>query len=167
MTSPHPERWRCTIAASPAATADLGRRIGRQLRAGDTVALVGDLGAGKTTLARGIAQGLAIDDADAVASPTYLLVVEHDGPIRLLHADAYLPAKLAGFLDDGGLEYLFQPGVVTLLEWADRVAAAVPAAALWVQLAVASTGGRTLSFACARVEDFPWLPGLGENPRRD
>src|SRR5678815_3573103 len=109
------------LRADPAATERLGEWLGRQLAAGDTLGLVGDLGAGKTTLVRGLARGLGLDDPDAVSSPTYLLVVEHPGQVRLLHADAYLPGKLSGFLADGGLEYLFDPSAVVVVEWADRV----------------------------------------------
>lgn len=163
MTLPHPERRTLHLPANPLATERLGEQLGRRLRPGDTLALLGTLGAGKTTLARGLARGLQVDDPDAVASPTYLLVVEHPGPVPLLHADAYLPAKLAGFLADGGLEYLFQPGSVCVLEWADRVVQAVPAGALWLELALAPDGGRTAVFACARSGDYPWLDSVGEN----
>ena len=90
------------------ATHALGRAIGARLESGDGVALVGDLGAGKTTLTRGIAEGLGIDDPGAVTSPTYLVVVEHRGPVPLVHVDAYLPEKTRGFLLDGGVDYLGQ-----------------------------------------------------------
>jgi tRNA threonylcarbamoyladenosine biosynthesis protein TsaE len=160
-TLPHPERRRLRLPPDAASTEELGAAIGRRLRAGDVLALVGELGSGKTTLVRGLARGLGIDDPDAVASPTYLLVVEHAGRVPLLHADAYLPAKLAAFLADGGLDYLFQPGVVSVVEWADRVAAAVPSSALWLQLVVAPDGGRTVALACARAAAFAWLGELG------
>jgi len=160
-TLPHPERHRLHLPPVADRTEALGVAIGRRLRAGDVLALVGDLGSGKTTLVRGLARGLGIDEPDAVASPTYLLVVEHAGRVPLLHADAYLPAKLATFLADGGLDYLFQPGVVSVVEWADRVAAAVPSDALWLQFAVAPDGGRTVVLACAHPAAFAWLGELG------
>jgi tRNA threonylcarbamoyladenosine biosynthesis protein TsaE len=164
--SPLPEILRCALPDADATTR-LGERLGRHLRAGDVLALVGELGSGKTTLVRGLARGLGVDDAEAVASPTYLLVVEHPGRLRLLHADAYLGQKLAGFLADGGLEYLFQADAVAAVEWADRIAGLVPERALWLHLAPAQGGGRTASFTCARPEDFAWLPGLGQNPPGD
>jgi tRNA threonylcarbamoyladenosine biosynthesis protein TsaE len=138
------------------ATHRFGHWLGANLRAGDALALVGELGAGKTTLARGIAAGLAVDDPDAVSSPTYLLVVEHAGPRRLLHADAYLPEKLAGFLRDGGLEYLFDPAAVAVVEWADRVRNLMPARTLWVTIALDHDGARTLGLR-APAAAFPWL----------
>lgn len=152
------------LPPDPAATDALGERLGRALRAGDTLALVGELGAGKTTLTRGLARGLGVDDPDAVASPTYLLVVEHAGPTRLVHADAYLPGKLLGFLEDGGLEYLFDPGAVAVVEWADRVAAHLPERTLWVELAVTADGGRTVRLCTADDRSFPWLAGMTKMP---
>ncbi len=128
------------------------------------VALVGDLGAGKTTLVRGLAQGLDLDDPDAVASPTYLLVIEHAGPTPLLHADAYLPGKLAGFLADGGLDYLWNANAVVAVEWADRVRDLLPADALWVELAPSPTGGRTVAMACSAPDRFPFLAELPKIP---
>jgi len=152
------------LPADPAATERLGAFLGARLRPGDTVGLDGELGAGKTTLVRGLAQGLRVEDPDAVHSPTYLLVVEHPGPIRLLHADAYLPAKLAGMLADGGLEYLFDPTAVAVVEWATNLRDAMPARTLWVHLALAPDGGREVQLACARGEDFPFLAEMPKMP---
>lgn len=143
-----------------AATEALGRWLGGQLRAGDTLALVGELGAGKTVLVRGLAQGLGVTDPDSVCSPTYLLVVEHPGPVPLLHADAYLPAKLAGFLADGGLDYLWERGAVVAVEWGDRIAAMLPPGTLWAELTVADGGSRRCRFRSDAPAAFPWLrPG--------
>ena len=160
-----PVQARLCLPPDPAATDALGERMARQLQPGDVVGLVGEVGAGKTSLVRGLARGLGVEDPDAIASPTYLLVVEHAGPKPLLHADAYLPAKLAGFLADGGLEYLFQPSAVACVEWADRITALVPQGALWVELSMAPDGGRNVAFRCAAAEGFPWIRALGENPK--
>ena len=86
------DRVRLALPDDPEATARAGRRVGAALRPGQTVALTGPMGAGKTTFVRGLAAGLQVDEPDEVSSPTYLLVVEHGGPTPLLHADAYLPA---------------------------------------------------------------------------
>lgn len=146
------------------ATDRLGRWLGARLRPGDTVGLVGDLGAGKTSLVRGLAHGLTLDDPEAISSPTYLLVVEHAGPVRLLHADAYLPAKLQGFLADGGLEYLFEPAAVAVVEWADRIPNLMPAKTLWIELASAADGGRRAVLRPSVGGGFPWLADVPKMP---
>ena len=126
------------------ATFELGRRLGSGLGPGQGVGLCGELGAGKTSLTRGIAVGLGVDDPDAVASPTYLLVIEHEGPLPLVHVDAYLPAKTRAFLLDGGVDYLAELGGVVVVEWADRIADLMPRDTLWVHLrpGPAGRGGR-------------------------
>jgi tRNA threonylcarbamoyladenosine biosynthesis protein TsaE len=150
------------LPADPAATERLGEWLGERLCPGDVVALVGDLGAGKTTLVRGLARGLRVDDADAVQSPTYLLVLEHQGPVRLLHADAYLPQKLLGFLADGGLEYLFDPTAVAVVEWAEHVVPHLPPRTLWVELAMAADGGRHVTLRPSQGGTFPWLAEMSK-----
>lgn len=155
-----PLRQSIDLPADPSATDRLGVWLGRHLQPGDTLGLVGDLGAGKTTLVRGLARGLGLDDPDAVSSPTYLLVVEHPGPRPLLHADAYLPQKLVGFLDDGGLDYLLDRRAVVAVEWADRVRDHLPADTLWLMLSVAPGGGRRAEFRCTEEGRFPFLAEL-------
>lgn len=156
-TERDPETLTIDVPDDPAETERLGELIGERLAPGDTVALQGSLGAGKTTFVRGLARGLDVDDPDAVSSPTYLLVIEHDGDIPLLHADAYLPAKLAGFLEDGGLEYLFDPAKVVVVEWADRVRKQLPEKVLWVELSVPPELGRKVVLRGEPDGGFPWL----------
>ncbi|MFT4513577.1 MAG: tRNA threonylcarbamoyladenosine biosynthesis protein TsaE [Planctomycetota bacterium] len=141
----------------PLTTERLGELVGERLQPGDTVALTGSLGAGKTTFVRGLARGLDVDDPDAVSSPTYLLVIEHDGEVPLLHADAYLPAKLEGFLDDGGLEYLFDPSKVVVVEWAEKVRNQLPEKVLWIELSVPPELGRNVCMRSEQAGGFPWL----------
>ncbi len=109
----------------------LGERLGRRLTAGAVVALVGPLGAGKTTLVRGIARGLGV--GDAVTSPSFILVREHQGRLRLFHWDAY---RLSGPDDIDQLpfeEHIRGDGVV-VIEWADRIESAIPCWAVWVRI---------------------------------
>ncbi|MBL9079584.1 MAG: tRNA (adenosine(37)-N6)-threonylcarbamoyltransferase complex ATPase subunit type 1 TsaE [Planctomycetes bacterium] len=145
------------LPADPEATQRFGRWLGAHLRAGDVVGLVGQLGAGKTTLVRGLAAGLGCEDADAVASPTYLLVVEHPGPVPLLHADAYLPDKLRGFLDDGGLDYLLDARAVTVVEWADLVHKYLPESTLWIHLHLEPDAGRRVLVQRTEGDGFAWI----------
>ena len=125
-----------------AATEAIGEALGRRLRVGQALGLVGELGAGKTTLARGVAIGLEVKDPSAVASPTYLLLVEHPGARPMVHVDAYLPDKARAFLADGGVDYLAEAPGVLVVEWADRLAQFLPTETLWVKLAGTETGGR-------------------------
>jgi tRNA threonylcarbamoyladenosine biosynthesis protein TsaE len=160
MNSERIELRRIHLPADPAATGRLGEQLGQHLRPGDLLALCGEVGAGKTTLTQGLARGLRLDAPEEVASPTYLLVVEHVGPVRMLHADAYLPAKLQGFLADGGLDYLCAPDAVVVVEWADRIASLLPERTLWLDLAPATDGGRHVVLQSAAPEHFPWVRQL-------
>jgi tRNA threonylcarbamoyladenosine biosynthesis protein TsaE len=101
---------------SPDETEALGRRIGARLRQGDVVVLLGPLGAGKTVLARGIAEGAGA--RGYVASPSFVVVREYDGPVRIYHADLYRLERSADIVDLGLAE--FADRGVLLVEWAER-----------------------------------------------
>jgi len=116
----------------------LGRLLGSLLGAGDVVGLEGPLGAGKTTLTQGIAQGLAVPRERHVASPTFSLVNQHPGRVPLAHADFYRlrsPAELAEL----GLDELFERGA-TVIEWVDLFPDAVPSDHLHIRIAPESSG---------------------------
>jgi tRNA threonylcarbamoyladenosine biosynthesis protein TsaE len=102
---------------SPAETEEAGRRLGERLRAGDVVLLTGELGAGKTTFVRGVAQGTA--SSAPVASPTFQLVRIYPGRVQLAHIDLYR-IENPGELADLGLEELADQGAV-VVEWGDRL----------------------------------------------
>ncbi len=111
--------------SSPDATLALGRRLAGRLGRGDCVALVGDLGAGKTLLTRGIASGLGLADERLVASPTYVLVHEYAAPLPIFHIDLYRMTSPAAELAELGLDEMLAAGVV-LIEWADRAGDSLP-----------------------------------------
>lgn len=118
-------------------TIAFGREIGRRLQDGLVIALVGHLGAGKTHLVKGIALGNGLPDADAVTSPTFVLVNEYPGRLRLYHLDLYRlkdARELAGL----GFEEMAHTGAAVVVEWADRFADAMPPDALWIRLVVGS-----------------------------
>lgn len=116
---------------SPEATRAIGEKLGRLLEAGDAVALYGDLGAGKTCFAQGVARGLGV--VSNVTSPTFVLVREYAGRLPLYHFDAYR-LNVPGDLAELGSEEYFSGLGVSIIEWAERVAAALPEDRLEVEL---------------------------------
>ncbi|WP_427910073.1 tRNA (adenosine(37)-N6)-threonylcarbamoyltransferase complex ATPase subunit type 1 TsaE [Pelotomaculum schinkii] len=113
-----------TNTKSPEETARIGMMLGSFLTAGDIVCLQGELGAGKTCFAQGVARGMGIEDP--VTSPTFNLVNEYHGKLTLYHLDVYR-LNGPGDLDDLGYEDIFYGDGVTLIEWAERVREALPA----------------------------------------
>ena len=110
---------------SVAETVALGERLAGRFAIGDCIALVGELGAGKTAFVRGLAVGLGIVDERMVSSPTYVLVQEYAGRIRLYHVDLYRLPSAEDELDNLGLDEMLSDGVV-VIEWADRAENALP-----------------------------------------
>jgi tRNA threonylcarbamoyladenosine biosynthesis protein TsaE len=121
----------------------LGRRLGRAMRVGDVVGLVGSLGAGKTTLAQGIAEGIEVPTDRHVASPTFALVNEHPGRIPFVHADLYRLRNEVE-LAELGLDEIFDRAAV-VVEWVDRFSAAVPADYLRITITTVADDVRLLS----------------------
>ena len=121
-----------------------GKRLGQALRAGDAIGLVGPLGAGKTTLTQGIAEGTGVGGHRHVASPTFALVNEHPGRVALVHADLYR-LNSAAELAELGLDEAFDRAAA-VIEWADRFPGALPADHLLITLAMPAgpDGLRTL-----------------------
>lgn len=111
-------------SGSPEETEALGEALGRALRAGDFIGLVGDLGAGKTRLARGIARGAGVAD-DAVSSPTFAIVQTYRGRLPLHHADLYRLGD-ADELHATGFFDLQESEGAMMVEWLDRVPEAAP-----------------------------------------
>lgn len=109
---------------SPAETLALAERIGRAAQPGDCVALTGNLGTGKTVMAKGIASGLDIAPSE-VTSPTFVLMTRHAGRLTLHHLDAYRLTASAEMLAIGAEEAFYGEGLC-VVEWADRVADILP-----------------------------------------
>ena len=105
-------------------TEEFGMKLASSLEPGDIVALIGDLGTGKTTLTKYIAKGLGV--TENIDSPTFNIVKEHkSGIIPLFHFDVYRLSSGDELLDIGADEYFYSDGVC-IIEWADRVAGVVP-----------------------------------------
>ncbi|RMG12122.1 MAG: tRNA (adenosine(37)-N6)-threonylcarbamoyltransferase complex ATPase subunit type 1 TsaE [Planctomycetota bacterium] len=127
---------------TPAETRALGCRLGAALAPGLVVALEGELGAGKTALAKAAIASRGGVDEDDVVSPTFVLAVHYDGDPPLVHLDAYRLAGPAAFVDLGLEVGASEPAA--LVEWADRVAAALPPDRLTVRLEHAPPGRRAI-----------------------
>ncbi len=120
------------LTASPDATRAVGQAIAPLLRVGDVVSLTGDLGAGKTAFVQGAALGLGV--GQAVLSPTFTLVREYEGRLRVYHLDVYRLERLQE-VADLGFEEMLDRGVL-FIEWGNAVEAILPEAYLEVDLTI-------------------------------
>jgi tRNA threonylcarbamoyladenosine biosynthesis protein TsaE len=131
-------------------TVELGRRLARRLKPGDTVAFFGDLGAGKTTMIKGVAQELGVKET--VRSPSFVVVTEYQGQVRVQHVDLYRlqgAAELAGV----GFADLFRPDAITLIEWADRAGLELPGNAVRVEMKVKEADRRSIRIRFSETMD--------------
>ena len=127
---------------SPEETFAWGQRLAAELRAGDVIALCGNLGAGKTQATKGIVSG--VHSSADVTSPTFTLVHEYtDGRLPVYHFDFYRMDAEAEVLLLGWDEYLDEPGIL-VVEWADRFPRLMPHHARWFYLENIAGGTRTV-----------------------
>ena len=131
ITPKSTSKTRTQTTRSADETRAFGEQLARQLSPGDLVTLQGELGAGKTTLVQGIARGLGIEET--ATSPTFVLILEHDGKIPLLHLDAYRLENRSGepmgydaLRDAGVLDLLDRQDAVKIVEWPERIEAVLP-----------------------------------------
>ena len=145
-------------------TIHLGRALGNCLLKGDVVALIGELGSGKTWFTKGLALGLGVSDDIIITSPSFALVNEYPGRCTFFHMDAYRLESLNDFLSAGLDEYFYQDGIVAL-EWADRWPEILPDWHIKVELLIVDDHTRsiTLSGEHARaLEILENIKKLGE-----
>jgi tRNA threonylcarbamoyladenosine biosynthesis protein TsaE len=119
-------------------TEAVAARLAPRLRAGDVVALRGEMGAGKTTFVRGLARALGF--GGRVVSPTYTLAARYPAPVPIDHLDAYFADKERAFLREGGAELLGGEGIA-VVEWPERIEDLLPADRLEVELSFAAGDG--------------------------
>ena len=138
--------------ASEEETIALGERIARELPSRAVVLLIGNLGAGKTTLAKGIAKGLGAAASEEVSSPTFTLIHEYGD--RLYHIDLYrldTNAQVATL----GLDEIFDREAVALIEWGERFPDLMPAQHIEIRLEPEGEDGRRIKIIEAGINDSP------------
>ncbi|MFA5146163.1 MAG: tRNA (adenosine(37)-N6)-threonylcarbamoyltransferase complex ATPase subunit type 1 TsaE [Candidatus Omnitrophota bacterium] len=132
------------ISHSREDTIRMGRELAGELKRGDVVALIGDLGAGKTVFTKGIAKGLGVKDVRYVNSPSFVIIKEYRGKrMPLYHFDLYRLDK-PGILDPMNYDEYFYGEGVTVVEWADRIRALLPKRYIEVKLSVAGENERKI-----------------------
>jgi tRNA threonylcarbamoyladenosine biosynthesis protein TsaE len=124
-------------AGVPEDTMAVGEAVASLLREGDVIALTGELGAGKTTFVRGAARALGFEGA--VASPTFTLVREYQGRVRIYHVDVYRLERVQDVLDLG-LDEMVAEGGVLLVEWGDAVEGLLPDDHLLAEITLVGEG---------------------------
>ncbi|HBB18429.1 MAG: tRNA (adenosine(37)-N6)-threonylcarbamoyltransferase complex ATPase subunit type 1 TsaE [Syntrophus sp. RIFOXYC2_FULL_54_9] len=144
------------ISKSPMETLQIGRRLGAGLKGGECVALAGELGAGKTCLTQGIANGLGVPDGYVVASPTFTLINEYPGKeTALFHLDIYRLTGPGDLEEIGYREYLTRGGVV-VVEWADKISDSIPEEAMWVTFSYLDENVRKIEISDAADRIYSW-----------
>ena len=124
-------------------TIQIGKSIGSLLLPGDVVALVGELGTGKTQFIKGLAVGVGIGKPTYISSPSFTLINEYKGKIPFYHIDLFrLRAEKEA--EDLGLEEYFQSGGITAIEWADRIPSLLPREMLWIQISYTGENTRSI-----------------------
>jgi len=127
-------------------TNKLGQRLGSVLREGDVLALVGELGSGKTCFAKGIARGLGVPSETVITSPSFSLLNEYEGTYTFYHMDAYRLETLSDFVSAGLDEYFYHGGVVAL-EWADRWPVILPDWSVKVEFEIVEEHSRKITLS--------------------
>ncbi len=129
-------------APDPAATSAFGRALAAAARAGDLICLWGELGAGKTHLAKAFGLGLGV--TATINSPSFILMAEYAGRLPLFHVDLYRLGDASDVVSGGLIDDRQSTGV-TLVEWPDRMAAILPAERLDVMIEGAGDDPRTIT----------------------
>lgn len=135
-----------TISKSVEETVEIGALLAKDFKRGDVVALIGELGSGKTVLTKGIAKGLKVKDVRYVNSPTFVIIKEYKGRMPLYHFDLYRLDRSSVIDAENYEEYFYGDGV-TVIEWADKIKKILPKRYLEVRLSVAGENKRMIETA--------------------
>ena len=129
------------ITHSAEETIELGRKIGAKLQKGDIIAMQGTLAAGKTTITKGIAQALGIEDT--ITSPTFCLISEYYGKMPLYHMDVYRLEGGEDFVNLGTDDMLYGDGV-SIIEWSEKIMDELPRRTIILKLTPQDDGSRII-----------------------
>lgn len=121
------------ISSSEQETRELGKRMSQKVTPGTVISLRGSLGAGKTVFAKGFAEGLGI--TEAIVSPTFTLVQEYDGRLKLYHLDLYRLSGEDEFESMGGEDFLYSDGVA-LIEWSEKIEDMLPDDTIFINITI-------------------------------
>ena len=131
---------------SASETIRIGRSIGGRLLPGDVVALVGELGAGKTQFIKGLAAGAGIGNPTYISSPSFTLINEYPGKVTFYHIDLFRLGKEEE-AEELGLEDYFQGEGITAIEWADKIPSLLPKELLLIRIAYTGRNTRCLEIS--------------------
>lgn len=137
------------ISKSVEETIQIGEKLAKKLKKGDCVALIGDLGAGKTIFTKGLAGGLGVKNARYVNSPTFVIIKEYKGRLPLYHFDLYR-LNSSSLIDAENFEEYFYGGGVAVIEWADKMRELLPKKYIEVSLRVIDEGTREIRISKRR-----------------
>lgn len=131
------------LSDSPGKTKKIGERLGRSLKKGDIVALIGELGSGKTCFTQGLMKGLGVK-INKVTSPSFVLINEYSGRLPVYHFDIYRLNNIKEVTMLGYEEYFYGDGV-TIIEWADKIEELLPKGCTRVYLRIVGKDEREIS----------------------
>lgn len=143
-------------------TQDLSQKLGRLLNQPLIIALIGELGSGKTAFVQGLAKGLAVPDEYYITSPTFTLINEYPGRCPLVHVDLYRLENL-GDLEDIGLDEMLNDQAVIAIEWADKLSDRLPAGHLSVTIEIVDDNCRKLTLDAAGQNEVNLIKALGKD----
>ena len=145
-------------------TQALAEAIGRFLSAGIVIALIGDLGSGKTTFVQGIAKGLQVPAEYYITSPTFTLINEYPGRLPLRHVDLYRIDRVEE-LDDIGLHDIMHGDGVTVIEWAERILSELPDERFQIHFEIADDHCRQVEISAAGKTTISMLKLIAKTVR--
>lgn len=127
---------------TPEETMKAGSTFASYLQKGDVISLRGSLGAGKTVFAKGIAKALGIEDN--IVSPTFTLIQEYEGKMKMFHLDLYRLSGEDEFESMGGEDFLYPDGT-SLIEWSEKIEDMLPEGTIYIDIAIADDLSRTIT----------------------